>query len=103
MRHSAGSGLEGFLTSIAVSPAKLIFVRLARGPIPRPDNLVGKQSSSIREFARRPNVLLIPEHALDSLERPELYKDAMHLNRDGVKQFSQEMSRQVAALLEPAV
>jgi hypothetical protein len=82
------------------SPTKIIFVRLARGPIPRP-NVVQKKSSSIREFARRSNVLLVPEHALDSLERPEFYKDAMHLNREGVARFSEMLAREVAALLTP--
>ena len=81
------------------SPTKIIFVRLARGPVPRPDNLVRKKSSSIREFARRPDVLLVPEHALDSLEHPEFYKDAMHLNREGVQRFSVMLAQQVGALL----
>ncbi len=83
------------------SPTKIIFVRLARGPIPRPANLVQKKSSSIREFARRPNVLLVPEHALDSLEHPEFYKDGMHLNREGVTLFSEMLAREVGALLGP--
>jgi hypothetical protein len=83
------------------SPTKFIFVRLARGPIPRPDNLVRKKSSSIREFAHRPDVLLVPEHALDSLEHPEFYKDAMHLNREGVQRFSVMLAREVGALLAP--
>ena len=42
-----------------------------------------KKSSSIREFAARPGVLLVDEHAFDSLERPELFKDAFHLNNAG--------------------
>ncbi|MGA3024235.1 MAG: hypothetical protein ABSF98_05655 [Bryobacteraceae bacterium] len=83
------------------SPTKIVFVRLARGPIPRPGNLVLKKSSSIREFARRPNVLLVPEHAFDSLEHPEFYKDAMHLNREGTVRFSQMLAEEVAKLLGP--
>ena len=83
------------------SPTKFIFVRLPRGPIPRPDNLVRKKSSSIREFARRANVLLIPEHALDSLEHPEFFRDAMHLNREGVQRSSVMMAREVGSLLGP--
>jgi hypothetical protein len=83
------------------SPTKIVFVRLARGPIPRPDNLVRKRSSSIREFARRPNVLLAPEHAFDSLEHPEFYKDGMHLNRAGSERFSAMLAEEVARLLGP--
>ena len=47
-----------------------------------------KKSSSIREFSARPGVLLVDEHAFDSLERPELFKDAFHLNNAGCARFS---------------
>jgi len=83
------------------SPTKIIFFRLARGPIPRPDNLVDKKTSSIRELAQRPNVLLVPEHALDSLEHPEFYKDAMHLNEMGAEKFTVMLVDEVTKLLEP--
>jgi hypothetical protein len=33
------------------SPTKIIFVRLPRAPIPRPEGLVRKKSATIREFA----------------------------------------------------
>ena len=45
------------------SPTRIVFARLARGPVPRPAYLVEKKSSSIRELAARPNVLLCDEHA----------------------------------------
>ena len=83
------------------SPTKIVFLRLARGPIPRPGNLVVKKSSSIREFARRPNVLLVPEHAFDSLERPELFMDALHLNREGAARFSAMLAEEMRGLLGP--
>ena len=78
---------------------KVVFVRLPRGPIPRPDNLVQKKSSSIREFASRPGVLLVDEHAFDSLERPELFKDAFHLNNTGCARLSVMMAQEVGKLL----
>jgi hypothetical protein len=77
------------------SPTKIIFLRLARGPIPRPPNLTHKLSSSIREFASRPNVILLDEHAFESLEHPELYRDGMHLNRAGIERFSYMMEDEV--------
>ena len=79
---------------------KIIFVRLPRGPIPRPDNLVRKKSSSIREFAARPGVLLLDEHAFDSLEMPELFKDAFHLNNQGCARLSVLMAQEVGKLLK---
>jgi hypothetical protein len=81
------------------TPTKVVFVRLPRGPIPRPDNLVQKKSSSIREFAARPGVLLAGEHAFDSLETPELFKDAFHLNNAGCTRLSVRMAQEVSKLL----
>jgi hypothetical protein len=75
---------------------KVVFVRLPRGPIPRPDNLVHKKSSSIREFAARPGVLLLDEHAFDSLEQPELFRDAFHLNNAGNLRLSYAWHRRSA-------
>jgi hypothetical protein len=83
------------------SRTKIIFVRLPRGPIPRPDYLVKKRSSSIRELASRPNVILANEHLFDCLEHPEFFKDAMHLNRDGVERFSAMLADEVARILGP--
>jgi hypothetical protein len=83
------------------SRTKIIFFRLPRGPIPRPDYLVKKRSSSIRELASRPNVILANEHLFDCLEHPELFKDAVHLNRDGVERFSAMLADEVARILGP--
>ena len=81
------------------TPTKVVFVRLPRGPVPRPDNLVQKKSSSIREFAARPGVLLVDEHAFDSLETPELFKDAFHLNNAGCARLSMGLAQEVGKLL----
>ena len=82
------------------SPTKIIFLRLPRGPIPRPESLMVRNSGSIRELAAAyPNVLLADEHAFDSLEHPELFKDGMHLNREGINRFSVMMADEVMRLL----
>ena len=78
---------------------KVVFVRLPRGPIPRPENLVHKLSSSIREFAARPGVLLAGEHAFDGLETPELFQDGFHLNNMGCERFSVLLAQEVGKLL----
>jgi hypothetical protein len=83
------------------SRTRIVFVKLPRGPIPRPDNLSPKLTSSIREFAARPNVILYGEHAFDSLEHPELFQDGLHLNREGVDRFSKTLASGLAALLGP--
>jgi len=83
------------------SRTKVIFFRLPRGPIPRPDDLVKKRSSSIRDLASRPNVVLANEHLFDCLEHPEFFKDAMHMNRDGLDRFSPMLADEVARILGP--
>ncbi len=84
------------------SRTKVIIVRLPRGAIPRPAWLAHPTSSSIREFASRPNVLLDDEHAFESLERPVLFKDGVHLNRAGIAKFSPMLAREIARVLRNA-
>ena len=81
------------------SRTRIVFLRLPRGPLPRPDDDAPRPSASIREFASRPNVLLCGEHAFDSLERPELFRDALHLNREGIARFSPMMAERIGAML----
>ncbi len=83
------------------SDTKVIFFRLPRGPIPRPDGLSVKLSSSIREFASHRNVILADEHTFDSLEHPEFFKDGMHLNREGITRFSILLEGEIRRLLGP--
>jgi hypothetical protein len=81
---------------------RVVFYRLPRAPIPRPDSLVRKLSGSIREFRSRPNVILLDERTFDPLERPEFFQDALHLNREGVARFSKLMAeRLLEALAAP--
>jgi len=91
--------LGRILDRYRTSRTKMIFLRLPRGPIPRPDFLSRAKSGSIRELAARPNVLLCDEHAFDSLEHPELFGDGMHLNRAGVAKFSPMLAKLVAQML----
>ncbi|HUB81489.1 MAG TPA: hypothetical protein VMB03_21970 [Bryobacteraceae bacterium] len=81
------------------SRTKVIFVRLPSGALPRPAWLDHKISSSIREFAKIPNVMLADEHAFESLERPELFKDGIHLNRSGIAVFSPMLAREISRML----
>jgi hypothetical protein len=60
-----------------------------------------KRSSTIRELASRSNVILANEHLFDCLEHPEFFKDALHLNRDGVERFSAMLADEVARILGP--
>jgi hypothetical protein len=82
------------------SPTKVIFVRLPRGPVPRPAGLARPAGSTIRELTALPNVIAIDEHAFESLERPELFKDGIHLNRAGIARFSPMLAEELERALK---
>lgn len=77
------------------SHTRVVFIRLPRGPVVRPASPGANAASTVREFASLPNVVVCDEHLFDELERPELFSDALHLNREGSIRFS----RTLAALM----
>ena len=81
------------------SHTRVVFIRLPRGPVVRPEGLVVKKSSSIREFASRPGVLLAGEHLFDEIERPEWFGDATHMNTKGSARFSRILANDIARVL----
>jgi hypothetical protein len=70
------------------SHTRLVFLVLPRGPVVRPGEPPKGLSQSIRDFGRRRGVILLPERAFESLERPEFYFDSLHLNSRGRERFS---------------
>jgi hypothetical protein len=79
---------------------RIVFFRLPRGPYLRPDQPARNENSSVRELARQPGVILDDEHYFESLERPELFMDPMHLNGAGAAEFSTMLGKHVQELLE---
>ena len=82
------------------SGTKLIFLRVPRAPVPLPDE-PPKLNSAVRRLAREPNVVLLDEHLFDSLERPEFFHDAWHLNRVGLDRFSRILAVEIRKVLGP--
>ncbi len=82
------------------SNTRLIFLQLARGPFVRPDQPAFNPHSSVRELAARPGVVLLPERLFESLEKPSLFLDQMHLNGPGSEQFSRMLGTQVRQTLD---
>jgi hypothetical protein len=81
---------------------RIVFLRLPRGPFVRPDQPPYNPHSSVRGLAASvPEVILLPEHTLDDLERPELFADEMHMNGPGCAQFSLDLARAVRTMLGP--
>jgi hypothetical protein len=82
------------------SRTRIVFLRLPRAPVPVPVT-PGKKSAVARELARRPGVILLPEHTFDDLERPEWFGDAMHLNQTGSVEFTIHAVREIGRVLGP--
>jgi len=83
------------------SGTKLIFLRLPRSPVSLPPH-PPKPDSAVRQLASQQNVTLLDEHLFDSLERPELFQDPLHLNGPGMTKFSRMLAVEVARVLGPA-
>jgi hypothetical protein len=80
---------------------RIIFLRLPRGPYPRPDLPPPNPASSLRQLASRPGVILDDQHFFESIEDPHLFLDAMHFNGPGEARFSAMLARHVRDLLGP--
>ncbi|MFN7932563.1 MAG: hypothetical protein U0R19_04500 [Bryobacteraceae bacterium] len=68
---------------------KLIFMRLPRGPVPRPVEWGRAKTSAVREIAKREGAVLAPEGLFEELEQPRLFVDGRHLNSAGMTRFSE--------------
>ncbi len=83
------------------SATRFVFVRLPRGPLsPRTDVLLNP-NSSIRQLAKQPRVFLGTPLRYMELERPDYFKDPLHLNRAGAHAFSKMLVDEVRELIGP--
>ena len=81
------------------SRTKIVFFVCRADRFPGLIWLARPAGSAIREFASRPNVLLMDEHVFDSLEHPEFFADGMHMNKPGVALFSTMLAREIGRML----
>ena len=88
------------LDRYAGSKTRIIFLRMPRGPVARPGSPVG-ETSVVRELAHHPNVIVMEEHAFDSMEDPVYFMDPLHMNGKGSRVFSYMLAERVVALLGP--
>ena len=80
------------------SGTKLFFLRVPRAPVPPPEGPT-KPNSSVRQLANEPDVVVLDEHLLDALERPDMFWDALHLNREGQFRFTKIVASEVRKAL----
>jgi len=79
---------------------RILFMRLPRGPVVRP-YVPDAPTSAVREIAARADAILMDEHLFDELERPEWFKDALHLSNAGAERFTEILVREVRKILGP--
>jgi hypothetical protein len=82
------------------SKTHVVFLHLPRGPFVRPDQPALNPHSSVRELALQPGVILLPERLFESIERPSLFIDQMHMNGPGCAEFSRILGKQVSRTLD---
>ena len=82
------------------SNTKLIFLRVPRAPTSPPDPAL-KLNSAVRQIASEPNVIVLDERLFNQLEHPGLFEDGMHLNSNGMEQFSKILANEVRRVLGP--
>ena len=80
------------------SPTRFVFIRLPRGPLSPPTDVPLNPQSSLRQFAR---VSLGDPLRYAQLERPDYFKDPLHLNRPGAHAFSKMLVEEVRQLIGP--
>jgi hypothetical protein len=83
------------------SETQFVFLRMARGPVVRPDSTDDEETSIIRDLASRPGVLVLEEHTFDYLEDPAYFQDALHMNGRGSRLFSERLVAEIVELLGP--
>lgn len=88
--------LEKIRQHYAASATKLMIVKIPRGPLIRPAEWVTKVSSSVRNAK---GYVLGDEHRYEELEKPELFRDALHMNRAGSTRYGEMLMDELRAKL----
>jgi len=89
--------LGGILESYKDSPTRLIFLQLPRAPLIQPG--IETTQGFVDSLPPTPQVKVLPAETFVDLERPELFADGLHLNREGRLVFSARVAGQVDAIL----
>jgi hypothetical protein len=83
------------------SPTRIVFIRLPRGPLSPQTDVPLNPQSSLRQLANPPKVFLGQPLRYAELERPDYFKDPLHLNRAGAHAFSRMLVDEVRELIGP--
>jgi hypothetical protein len=84
--------LGGIIDLYKDSPTRLIFFQLPRAPLVDPEANQSRAPRFVDAAARLPRVDVLPAATFTDLERPEMFADGLHLNRDGRPVFSTRLA-----------
>ena len=79
------------------SETRVVFLRVPRGPAINPITMSDQGPSIIRDLARSTGVIALEADTFNSLETPETFWDAVHMNRSGREQFSRMLANELAS------
>jgi hypothetical protein len=80
------------------SPTRIIFIQPPQGPWPIGDE--GAPHRFLDGVRETPRVTILPPDTFTDLQRPELFFDAVHLNRAGRAMFSERLAGHIARTLQ---
>ncbi len=82
------------------SRTRIVIYQLPRSAAPRPTPLVHWKSTAVDEICKFPWVKVVDHSVFETLEKPELFFDFIHLNTAGRKVFSPLLADTVKASLQ---
>lgn len=91
--------LGGILNDYKDSPTRLIFLQLPRGPVIDPAESQPRNTGFVQSAAQSPRVDVLPFDTFTDLERPDVFFDGLHLNRDGRPIFSARLGERIESIL----
>jgi hypothetical protein len=89
--------LGGILDQYKDSPTRIVFLQLPRGPLVNPHTHSGP--GFVDSASKLPRVTVLPPETFTDLERPELFADSQHLNREGRPIFTRRIAQKVDSIL----
>lgn len=82
------------------SGTKIFILRVPRAPVSPPE-VTPRAHTAVRDLIGQPDVVVLDEHLLDSIEHPDNFWDGWHLNRQGMREFTEIVAREVRKTLGP--
>lgn len=77
---------------------RIVFFKPPQRPLP-PNLEVPESGSYVASQIGNPRVVILPRHAFDDMQRPEIFADGLHLNSKGRAEFSVGLASEIISAL----